>query len=118
MDIDETELIQFFGVLPVEEDAEEKEFFGSSTFRVREGTKTWTVHFGAHHGDVGVVLEMEGHGAPVLRATLTDITAVRVDEDAEILRIMGQARGATGTDPEVTERATITLAPLTVVTRD
>lgn len=43
--VDETELINFFEVLPTEQDHEEKEFFDSIIFDINKGNVNLSVYF-------------------------------------------------------------------------
>jgi hypothetical protein len=118
MDIDETQLTQFFGVPPLAEPPEEKEFFGSSTYEmVRDGMKL-VVSFSSHHEDMLLRVLPETGGDPIIEVAITAISEVRIDSARRRLSVVGIARGEAGADPQVEERVTITLDPLRVTVRD
>jgi len=118
MVIDETELIAFFGVAPVDEDPEAKGFFGSSTFEVTDRDLTLSISFSAHHEDASLHLTAEDSPEPLLHATIRDLTGVRIEGDGKTLVILGTARGSGGGDPLTQQRAAIALAPLRIVISD
>ncbi len=118
MKISGTELIEFFGVAPIAEDPEEKEFFGSSLFEVTDRDLKLSVSFGSHHDDVSLSILSAGQDEPVLRAKIEEISEVRVSGNPSVLEVVGQARGSRGSDPEIKQRLTIALTPLRVTVED
>jgi len=118
MEIDETELTEFIEVLPVAEDPSEKEFFGSCAFEITDGDLKCRISFGTNHGDVGIALRSSSFPEPILEVVLEEVTKVRLQADPSILIVLGRARGASGTDPQPTERLTLELDPLRIRIND
>jgi len=118
MKVDEAELIEFFGVVPVPEDPEEKEFFGSSLFEVTDRDLKLSVSFSSHHEDLSLFILSAGQGEPILRAKLDQISEIRVSGNPSVLEVVGRARGATGGDPQIKQRLCIALDPMRVTIED
>jgi len=116
MRFDETELIEFFGVLPVEQDTEEKEFFGSSEFEVVRGKFILRISFSSAHPPKVIVDLLHADTAdPVLHVDIQDALAVRVDANAGGLVVLAKSEKAQASDPDSEERLRICLDPLKVI---
>ncbi|MHC4546099.1 MAG: hypothetical protein ACYTDW_19320 [Planctomycetota bacterium] len=118
MEVDETQLIEFFGVLPVHEDPEEKEFFGSSMFEITQRDLKLSVSFSSHYEDMSLRLLFEGSQESFMEATIKCLSGIRVQSDPKVLSVVGKTRGASGSDPDSVVRVMITLDPLRVVISD
>ena len=118
MEVDETQLIEFFGVLPVHEDPEEKEFFGSSMFEITQHDLKLSVSFSSYYEDIILHLRFEGSQESVVEATVKHLSGIRIQNDPKILSVVGKTRGASGSDPDSVTRVMITLDPLRVVISD
>ncbi len=118
MKFDETELIELFRVLPLEQDNEEKEFFSSSAFEVVEGTFTLSLSFSATHAPMVIVDLSESNAGPILHVDIQDAMAVRVDRILGRLTVLVKSTDAHGSDPDLAERLSITLNPLKVTVSD
>lgn len=79
--IDKTELIEFFGVLPVVQDEQEQEFFGSTCFEVSQGDFLLTVSFSSHWRDMLLELRSTGADKPLLRMHCGEISKVEIITD-------------------------------------
>ena len=119
MTFDETDLIGFFEILPLESDPEAKEFFSSSDFEVVRGQLTLRVSFSPTHAPKVIVdlLHSDG-GHPILHVEMQDAWAVRVDAKPRRLAVLAKAEGARGADPLLEERVAVFLDPLKVVVRN
>ena len=118
MEVDETQLIEFFGVLPVSEDPEEKEFFGSTMFKITQHDLKLSVSFSSYYEDMILHLLFKGSQEPFLEATVKCLSGIRIQNDPKILSVVGKTRCASGSDPDSVTRVTITLDPLRVVISD
>ena len=118
MEVDETQLIEFFGVLPVHEDPEEKEFFGSSMFEITQHGLKLSVSFSSHYKDMSLHLLFEGSQESFVEATVKCLSGIRIQSDPKILSVIGKTRGASGNDPDSVTRVMISLDPLRVVISD
>jgi hypothetical protein len=119
MRFDETELTEFFGVLPVEQDPEEKEFFGSSEFEVVRGKFTLSISVSPTHSPK-VIIDLLSLDAPdpVLHVEIREAVAVRVDQKERRLVVLARPENARGGDPDLAERLRISLDPLKVTVCD
>ena len=118
MKIDETQLVEFFGVLPVTEDREEKEFFGSYTFEITDCELRLPVSFSSHHSGMNVLLYSGDGEGPVLRARLRELSEVKIQCERRLREVVGKTRDLQGNDPQVVRRALIYLNPLKVDIED
>ncbi len=114
MKFNETELIEFFGVPPLEENPEEKEFFGSSAFEVVRGQVTLRISFSTHSPKVIADLLLLDGDSPIMNVSLYDASKVRVDTTPRRLVVLGRAEGEKGSDPQLVEKLSIHLDPLKV----
>jgi hypothetical protein len=118
MEYDETELIDFFGVMPEEGDPEEREFFGSCAFEVRRGNLILRISFSATHPPKVIAELLNSAGdAPVVRVDMREAAAVRVEHASRRLVVLAAAQGAWGSDPRPEERMVISLDPLSLTIR-
>jgi hypothetical protein len=118
MRIDETELTEFFGVLPKHEEPEEKEFFGSSTFEVSRADLDLSVSFSSHHNDMILLLVSRKTHEEILHVNIHGIMELRIRDNPKRLLVMTKVRGAGGSDPDLAEKVTITVDPIRVVIND
>jgi hypothetical protein len=114
MKIDETVLTEFFGVVPREEEPEEKEFFGSSMFEISHGDFDLSVSFSSSHNDMILLLMSKKTQEEILHVNIKGIMELRVRSNPKRLLIMTKAESATGSDPDLTEKVTIALNPLKI----
>ncbi len=119
MRFDETELIEFFGTLPIEQRPEEKEFFGSSQFEVVRGRFVLSISFSSTHAPK-VIIDLSHSDAadPVLHVDIQEALAIRIDHKARRLVVLGKPINAHGSAPDSEERLTISLDPLKVILSD
>ncbi len=81
MRYDETELIEFFGVLPSEQDPEEKEFFGTTIFDYRQNRYHLSVSFSTYRNDFCLDLnDVELPGA-ILELRVERVEEIKVRRD-------------------------------------
>lgn len=119
MTYDETEMVGFFGVMPVPQDTEEKEFFGSAGFEVIQGPLVLRICFSHTHSPkvVADILHSSG-GGPVIHVVVNDAAAVRIHAGSQRLVVLAARPGAQSRDPQLEERMTVSLNPLKVVVSD
>jgi hypothetical protein len=119
MTYDETEMVGFFGVMPVPQDTEEKEFFGSAGFEVIRGPLVLRISFShTHSPKVMADISHSGGGAPIVAINVNDAAAVRIDPKAQRLVVLAARPGERSRDPQFEERMTVSLNPLKVVVSD
>jgi hypothetical protein len=85
LEIDETELIDFFGVLPTEQDPEEKELFGTTIFDIHQDGLHLSVSFSAYCDDFSLDLKTEEAENPFLELRLYGVREVKVKRDKPIV---------------------------------
>lgn len=78
MKIDETELIEFFSVLPDEQPEEEKEFFGTTSFTLRKSHTVLYVSFCVHEPEVMIRMMEDGSESPIYSALHRDVESVEI----------------------------------------
>jgi hypothetical protein len=92
LEIDETELIEFFGVLPTEQDPEEQEFFGSTIFHLQQDGLDLRISFSAYFEDCYLDLKTENAEEPFLEVQLKQVREVKLIRDkpdaTPILRVI------------------------------
>ena len=110
MKIDETELIEFFGVIPEKVDPEEKEFFGSTTFEVKRGDLALSVSFSSCDQSISLYLSSTKSGQKILHAKVGRILELRVRGKWLLIMIQNED----GRGPELKEVAAISLEPLKI----
>jgi hypothetical protein len=81
MKYDESELIEFFGVLPSEHDAEEKEFFCTTDFDYQQGRYHLSVSFSIHRDDFYLDLKDIELEQSLLELRLERVEEIRVRRD-------------------------------------
>ena len=81
LEIDETELIEFFGVLPSEQNPEEKEFFGTTIFDVHQDGLHLSISFSLYDDTCYLDLKTEQVEKPLLELRLKQVWEVRVLRD-------------------------------------
>ena len=118
MELDEDALTRFFGSPPLPMGEEERAFFGALAYEIQEGTLTLHVSFSTNFGDVRFHITAEGRDEPLLQSSLTEIRAVTVVEDPDVLTITGRGRDSAAADDEPVLRAVVTLDPLAVRLED
>ncbi len=119
MEYDETELIDFFGVVPQEHDPEEKEFFGSCAFEVRRGNLTLRISFSSTHPPKVIAgLLDSAEDTLIVRVKVREAAVVRVEHAPRRLSVLAALEGTCGNDPPLEERLAITLDPLSLVVSD
>ena len=114
MEFSETDLIEFFGVTPVEENSEEKEFFGSSAFEVVQGPLILRVSFSTHAPMVIADLSNSTEGEPIVHAEVREAVAVRIESSPRRLAVLAALPGSQGSDPTLKDRMTISIDPLII----
>jgi hypothetical protein len=118
MDIDEEALTRFFGQGPEPVGDEEREFFGSITYRLEEGPYVLTLGLNTNFGDASVHLKQADRDEPILQSALSNIAAVRAEESPAVLTLLGTIGGTSGADPDLRIRATLTLDPIALRLED
>ena len=81
MKYDEYELIEFFGVLPREQDAEEKEFFGSTIFDYHQDKYLLSVSYSIYHNDFILYLKEAGAEQCLVNLHLEGVEEITVSRD-------------------------------------
>lgn len=95
MEFDETALIEFFGVEPVPQDPEEREFFGSSEFEVIQGPFVFRISFSATHSPKVIAdIRHSSGGGPVIHLVVNDAAAVRIHAGPQRLVVLAARLGA------------------------
>ena len=123
MEIDEDALSRFFGKQPEPVGDEEREFFGSVTYRMQEGPYVLTMGLNTNFGDASFHLQVADRDEPILQSALAGIAAVRAEENPAVLTLHGtvllSTQGETASpDPELRIRATLTLDPIALRLED
>lgn len=95
MKYDEYELIEFFGVLPTEQEAEEKEFFGSTIFDYHQDKYHLSVSYSIYYDDLCLYLKDTGMEQCLLELQLEGVeeVSVRRDKPASVPVLIIKARG-------------------------
>ena len=115
MEFDETEMIDFFGVTALAQDPEESEFFGSSEFEVARGQLVLRISFSPTHSPNVIADIFHSSGtAPAVHAVVNDAAAVRIHPKPRRLVVFAARPGGQSSDPQMEERMTVSLDPLTV----
>ena len=83
MKVNETELIEFFSVLPDEQPDEEKDFFGTTSFTVRRSHTVLYVSFCVHEPEVMIHLSEDGSDAPTYSALHRDVESVELRREPD-----------------------------------
>ena len=81
MKYDETDLIEFFGVLPSEQEPEEKEFFGTTIFDYYQSRYHLCVSFSIYNNDFYLDLKDVEVAEPMLEIQLERVEEIRVRRD-------------------------------------
>ena len=81
LEIDETALIEFFGVLPTPQDPDEAEFFGTTIFEISRDGLYLTISFSSHHDDCRLDLRSDPESKAFLEFQLDDVREVEVKRD-------------------------------------
>src|SRR5262249_28727017 len=77
----ETDLIEFFGILPSEQPPEEKEFFGSTAFDFQQDGYHLLISFSIYHEDFYLDLKAANIAEPLLALRLEEVDEIRVRRD-------------------------------------
>ena len=101
MIFDETELIEFFGVLPEEIDPEEKEFFGSSEFHLAQDQLKLYISFSTHLPNVIIDLFRIDDDVPILNVKIQNASIVRIETNPRRLVVMSEHDKSHGSDPQL-----------------
>ena len=83
INIDESELIDFFEVLPAKEPKEEKEFFGSLQFDVYSSGYHLSFNVSSHFADLYVELKKDSDEEPVASIIMKDIKEFEIVRDKQ-----------------------------------
>lgn len=81
MKYDETELIEFFGLLPSEQDPEEKEFFGTTIFDYHQDRYHLSVSFSIYRNDFYLDLKDVEFEKSILEFRLKRVEEIKVRRD-------------------------------------
>lgn len=95
IEINESDLIDFFGVAPEPEPQDEREFFAAPLFIKRVGDLELSVSISAHVRDLRLDLRKVGQEAMVLELVVPGIRAVAIERlgGRQLLRVTSEARG-------------------------
>ena len=95
IEIDESDLIDFFGVAPEAEPQEEREFFAAPHFIKRVDDLELSISISSHFRDLRLDLRKVGQEALVLELVVPEISAVATErfDGREILRVTSELRG-------------------------
>lgn len=115
MEFDETEVTDFFGVTPLAQDPEECEFFGSCAFEVVRGQLVLRISFSPTHSPkvIADIFHSSG-GVRAVHAVVSDAAAVRIHSKPQRLVVLAARPGGQSSDPQLEERLTVSLDPLSV----
>ncbi len=83
IEIDETDLISFFGVMPEPQPEEEREFFAAPQFIKSAGGITMTFSASANHDDLFLDLALAGSQDHLLEYRLKDVESVVIESDRD-----------------------------------
>jgi hypothetical protein len=117
IDIDESELIGFFGVLSTPQPREEQEFFGTTIFDVHQGDLHLSLSVSKYHADLVIYLHHKPANQRLLSLHLPGLQQVRVErlpDSASELRCRAVAYARTSTserDVAIAHEVTIRLDP-------
>ena len=114
MNINETELIEFFGVLPEPLPREEKDFFGSSTFAIMKDNLRLVISFSTHHPQIMLELSDINRSVIITTIRLESVSEIRISRDLARLAVFCHAKNDTGSDLLQAERLSICLTPLNI----
>lgn len=81
MKFDETELIEFFGVLPSQQNPDEKEFFGTTIFDYTQANIRVSLSFSIYYNDLYLTLNAAGLEKPLLEIYSENVTEIKVRRD-------------------------------------
>jgi hypothetical protein len=81
MKYDETELIEFFGVLPSEQNPDEMEFFGTTIFDYHQNQFHLCVSFSTYSNDFYLDLKDAEHSKPIIELSIERVEEIRVRRD-------------------------------------
>src|SRR5262245_8989479 len=114
MKYDEYELIEFFGVLPTEQEAEEKEIFGSTIFDYHQDQYHLSVSYSIYREDFYLDLKDTEKGQPLLTLRLERVEAIMVKSDkptsTPVLVIKARGNGEDNSDA-VVQTVQVSLEP-------
>jgi len=106
LDVDESELVAFFGVLPEEQPAEELEFFGAQLFVKSVGDLRLSYSLSFNFGDLVLSLRPAGHDSDALSYRLKGVESTRIESDSSG-RSWLRARSGRGDEVAVAVEPTI-----------
>ena len=81
MKYDETELVEFFGVLPSEQDSEEKEFFGTTIFDYHQNRYHLSVSYSIYWNDFSLYLKDIELEEPIVALQFERVEEIRIRRD-------------------------------------
>ena len=77
----EIELIEFFGILPSEQDQEEKEFFGATIFDYHQNSYHLSISVSTYRNDFYLDLKDAEQSEPILELRLERVEEIKVRRD-------------------------------------
>ena len=107
MKYDEIELIEFFGVLPTEQNSEEKEFFGTTIFDLAQYNHHLSISFSTYYNDFQLDLRANDLQVPLLELRLEGVEEIAVRRDkanvtpALLIKTTAKDEGGTSQTVEV-----------------
>ena len=114
MTYDEPELIEFFGVLPSEQNPEEKEFFGTTIFDYCQGHYHLSISFSIYRNDFYLDLKDIEISESIIELRLDRVQEIRVrrDKAASMPALIVRARcSAEDDEKEVIQTTELRLEP-------
>ena len=92
---DEADLVAFFGVLPVEQEPSEKEFYGSIGFEYKQDNLSLEISISQNFRDFFLDLKLSSLESPILHIHIENVASVEIHRDKvesiPTLRVFEQA---------------------------
>lgn len=81
MKFDETELIEFFGVLPTKQDPDEQEFFGTTIFDYSQDNLHLSISYSVHYNDFSLFLNLADLEKPLFQTYFKNVHEIKIQKD-------------------------------------
>jgi len=115
MKYDEAELIEFFGILPSEQDPEEKEFFGTTVFDYHQNRYHLYVSFSVYRNDFYLDLNDVELARTILELRLEGVEEIKIRRDkptsTPVLIVRARSNGEDNKKEEQMQAVEMTLEP-------
>lgn len=81
LNVDENELIEFFGVLPTTQDPEEQEFFGTTIFDIYREDLHLSISYSSHYANMTLYLYAGQSKEAAIEISLENVHDIKVKRD-------------------------------------